>query len=80
MNGYQGNTWPILDVIVDTESRKLGNNKVTFVLLMEVDRKTQVIMGTVKNTRVNGNPQNNFSILNNTMYIETEEGTFLFIG
>ena len=47
---------------------------------MEVDRKTQVIMGTVKNTRVNGNPQNNFSILNNTMYIETEEGTFLFIG
>jgi hypothetical protein len=72
---YQGNTWPILDVAIDTESQKLGNNKITFVLLMEVDQGTQVIVGTVKNVKVNGKTGGNLAALNNTMYIETEEGT-----
>lgn len=72
---YRGNTWPILDVILKTESQKIGNTIITYVLLLEVDQNSQIIAGTVKNIRANGEVDESLNILNNTIYIETKEGT-----
>ncbi len=72
---YQENTWPILDVIVETQSKKIGDSKITFVLVLEIEKSSNVVVGTVKNVKVNGQADESLNILNNTMYIETEEGT-----
>tara|TARA_Y100000310_G_C20018697_1_gene506390 strand:- start:12 stop:527 length:516 start_codon:yes stop_codon:yes gene_type:complete len=71
---YGGNTWPILDVLIETESKLIGNNKIKFVLLLELGPDGTVV-GTVKNMIVDGSTDNMFSMMNNTMYVETEEGT-----
>jgi len=71
---YGGNTWPILDVIIETESKLIGNNKFKFVLLLELGPDGAVV-GTIKNMTVDGSTVNVFSMMNNTSYVETEEGT-----
>ena len=72
---YEDNTWPIIDVSVNVESEVLSNPKITFVLMLEIDPITESIVGTVKNVKVDGEAEPSLEIMNNTMYIETEEGT-----
>ena len=72
---YEDNTWPIIDVSVNVESEGLSNPKITFVLMLEIDPITEYIVGTVKNVKVDGEAEPSLQIMNNTMYIETEEGT-----
>jgi hypothetical protein len=69
---YGGNTWPILDVFIETESKLIGNNEFKFVLLLELGPDGAVV-GTIKN--MTGSTVNVFSMMNNTSYVETEEGT-----
>ena len=71
---YSGNRWPILDVTIETESNVIGNSIIIFVLLLELGDDGTVV-ATVKNMKVDGLAENSFSALNNTMYVETEEGT-----
>jgi len=71
----QGHTWPIIDVSVIVESKVLSNPKITFVLLLEIDQITESVVGTVKNIKVDGAVEPSLEIMNNTMYVETEEGT-----
>jgi hypothetical protein len=71
----EGHTWPIIDVSINVESSVLGNPKITFVLLLEIDQTDGTVVGTVKNIRVDGNQEPSLDVMNNTMYIETEEGT-----
>jgi len=71
----QGNTWPIIDVSINVQSTVLSNPKITFVLLLEMDQTDGTIVGTVKNIKVDGEAEPSLEIMNNTMYIETEEGT-----
>jgi hypothetical protein len=71
---HEGNTWPILDVKIETKSQKIENLKLTFVLLLEKDQGSQTIVGTIKNIRINDDPKNAFSKFNNIMYIMTEKG------
>mgnify|MGYP000176804383 FL=1 len=71
---YSGNRWPILDVTIETESNVIGNSIITFVLLLELG-DDGTIVATVKNMKVDGLAENSFSAFNNTMYVETEEGT-----
>jgi hypothetical protein len=72
---YEDNTWPIIDVSVNVESEVLSNPKITFVLMLEIDPITESVVGTVKNIKVDGEAEPSLQIMNNTMYIETEEGT-----
>jgi len=71
----QGNTWPIIDVSIIVESTVLNNPKITFVLLLEMDQTEGTIVGTVKNIKVDGEAEPSLEIMNDTMYVETEEGT-----
>ena len=71
---HGGNTWPILDVLIETESKLIGNNEIKFVLFLELG-PDEIIVGTIKNMTVDGSTDNVFSMMNNTMYVETEEGT-----
>ena len=73
---HGGNTWPILDVLIETESKIIGNNEIKFVLFLELG-PDEIIVGTIKNMTVDGSTDNVFSMMNNTMYVETEEGTVL---
>ena len=72
---HEYNTWPIIDVSVNVESEVLSNPKITFVLMLEIDPITESVVGTVKNVKVDGEAEPSLEIMNNTMYIETEEGT-----
>ena len=71
----QGNTWPIIDVSVIVKSEVLGSPKITFVLLLEIDYSSGTIVGTVKNIKADGLTDPSLEVMNNTMYIETDEGT-----
>ena len=71
----QGNTWPIIDVSVIVKSEVLGSPKITFVLLLEIDNSSGTIVGTVKNIKADGLTDPSLEVMNNTMYIETDEGT-----
>ena len=71
----QGNTWPIIDVSVNVESKVLSNPKITFVLMLEIDQTSETVVATLKNIKVDGEVEPSLEIMNNTMYIETEEGT-----
>jgi len=71
----QGHTWPIIDVSIIVESTVLNNPKITFVLLLEMEQTEGTIVGTVKNIKVDGEAEPSLEIMNDTMYVETEEGT-----
>jgi len=71
----QGNTWPILDVTIDIKSNLLQIQKITFVLLLEVDKTDGTIVGTAKRFLADGKQDANLDIMNNKMFIESEEGT-----
>ncbi len=71
----QGHTWPIIDVSVNVESKVLSNPKITFVLMLEIDQTTETVVATLKNIKVDGEAEPSLEIMNNTMYVETEEGT-----
>jgi len=71
----EGHTWPIIDVSINVVSSVLNDPKITFVLLLEMDQTDGTVVGTVKNIKVDGNQEPSLDIMNNTMYIETEEGT-----
>jgi len=71
----QGTTWPLIDVSINVKSTVLRNPNITFVLLLETDQSDGTIVGTVKNIKVDGELEPSLEIMNNTMYIETEEGT-----
>lgn len=71
---HQNNTWPILDVVIETRSDQLQNPKVEFILFLERAQSSQKIVGIIKNIRINGNPENSFSGFNYTMHIMTESG------
>lgn len=71
----QGHTWPIIDVSIIVESTILNNPKITFVLFLEMEQTEGTIVGTVQNIKVDGEAEPTLEIMNNTMYIETEEGT-----
>ena len=70
----QGNTWPIIDVSVIVKSDVLSNPKITFVMLLEIDNSSGTIAGTVKNIKADGLADSSLDIMNNTMYIKTDEG------
>jgi len=70
-----GYTWSIIDVVIPIESEKLSNPKITFVLFLELEKSQGIVVGTVKNIKVDGSSEPSLEIMNNTMYIETEEGT-----
>ena len=72
---FQGNTWPIIDVSIDIDSALLRNPKITFTLLLEADQSSGTIVGTLKNIRADGEKSQPLEGMNNTYYIETEEGT-----
>jgi hypothetical protein len=69
------NTWPIIDVSVIVKSEVLSSPKITFVLLLEVDYSSGTVVGTVKNIKADGLANPSLDLMNNTMYIETDEGT-----
>lgn len=69
------NTWPIIDVSVIVKSEVLSSPKITFVLLLEVDHSSGTVVGTVKNIKADGLANPSLDLMNNTMYIETNEGT-----
>lgn len=71
----QGHTWPIIDVLIKIQSQKLNNPQLTYVLLLEIDNATNTIVGTVKNIRSDGKRDEALEGMNNTMFIETSEGT-----
>ena len=70
----QGNTWPIIDVSVIVKSDVLSNPKITFVMLLEIDNSSGTIAGTVKNIKADGLADSSLDVMNNTMYIKTDEG------
>jgi len=70
----QGNTWPIIDVSVIVKSDVLSNPKITFVMLLEIDNSSGTIAGTVKNIKADGLADSSLDLMNNTMYIKTDEG------
>lgn len=71
-----GITWPILHVIVNIESKKIGDNKITFALFLETEEGVgTIIVGTVMNIRANGKVEQVLAVMNNHMFVETEEGT-----
>ncbi len=71
----QGHTWPIIDVTINTKSEVLNSPKITFVLLLEMDQNDGTVVATLKNIKVDGAVEPSLEIMNNTMYVETEEGT-----
>ncbi len=71
----QDHTWPIIDVSVNVESKVLSNPKITFVLMLEIDQTTETVVATLKNIKVDGETEPSLEIMNNTMYVETEDGT-----
>lgn len=71
---FDGNTWPVLDILIETESKLIGKNEIKFVLFMEVGPNGTTV-GTIKNMTVDSSTENLFSSMNNTMYVETDEGT-----
>jgi hypothetical protein len=68
-------TWPIIDVTINTKSEVLNSPKITFVLLLEMDENYGTVVATLKNIKVDGKVDPSLEIMNNTMYVETDEGT-----
>ncbi len=68
-------TWPIIDVAIITKSKVLQSPKITFVLLLEIYQNDGTIVATLKNIKADGKSDPSLDIMNNTMYVETEEGT-----
>ena len=71
----QQHTFPILDVRMECTDKK-STFKIGWVLIMEMDKNVPV--ATVKMVKLNGkavDSSNAFHALNNTMYVETDEGT-----
>ena len=72
---FEENTWPIINVFIDIESQIIGDIQIKYFLLLENDQNG-VVVGTVKTMRVDGDYDDPFlTMLNNTMYIETDDGT-----
>ena len=72
---FEENTWPIINVFIDIESQIIGDIEIKYFLLLENDQNG-VVVGTVKTMRVDGDYDDPFlTMLNNTMYIETDDGT-----
>ena len=72
---FEENTWPIINVFIDIESQIIGDIGIKYFLLLENDQNG-VVVGTVKTMRVDGDYDDPFlTMLNNTMYIETNDGT-----
>ena len=72
---FEENTWPIINVFIDIESQIIGDIGIKYFLLLENDQNG-VVVGTVKTMRVDGDYDDPFlTMLNNTMYIETDDGT-----
>ena len=63
------------NVFIDIESQIIGDIEIKYFLLLENDQNG-VVVGTVKTMRVDGDYDDPFlTMLNNTMYIETDDGT-----
>jgi hypothetical protein len=43
--------------------------------MLEIDQTSGTVVATLKNIKVDGEAEPSLEIMNNTMYIETEEGT-----
>ncbi len=72
---FEENTWPIINVFIDIESQIIGDIGIKYFLILENDQNG-VVVGTVKTMRVDGDYDDPFlTMLNNTMYIETDDGT-----
>jgi hypothetical protein len=67
--------WPIIDVSIITKSEILQSPKITFLLLLEIEQTEGTVVATLKNIKVDGQVDPSLEIMNNTMYVETEEGT-----
>ena len=65
----------IINIFIDIESQIIGDIEIKYFLLLENDQNG-VVVGTVKTMRVDGDYDDPFfTMLNNTMYIETDDGT-----
>ncbi len=66
---------PVINVELAIKSTILRNPKYTFLLFLEQKNTPKLIVGTVKQMKVDGHSTPSTNIMNNTMYIETKEGT-----
>lgn len=72
---HQNYTWLLIRSAIDIQSKTLNNMHITFWLALEVNPSDGVVIGTVKRMMLDGEKNEYLSLMNNKMFVETEEGT-----
>jgi len=71
----QANTWPIVDTVIKIDSNVYGKSELSFMLFLEIYKKNGTVVGTIKKIKFNGNENHKWNHLENSMFIDTPEGT-----
>lgn len=69
----QENTWPVVDTTIQIDSQVYGKSELSFLLLLEISKKNGTVVGTIKNIKFNGNENNKWNHLENSMFIDRTE-------
>jgi len=72
-HSQDSNTWPILDVTIETRSQIEGDRNIRYFLFLEIGSNSTII-GTIMRISIDGETENSLAVLKETMYVVTEEG------